>query len=176
MAKLSNGDALMQQVLDGSLSGPCQHDMQNLLKMGASATGIINAAETTNWNDATGDKDLVLGTDVPGTADYANQLLHGPNETIGHYTNPGSGTGAVSALPGSALWGNIYFSAHYVNGLTLQMTAALLMHELIHTLGFTDTQIQGALFGANSPQVGQLSGNITTQLNTDCFQGVKPQF
>lgn len=75
----------------------------------------------------------------------------------------------MSALPGSALWGNIYFNAQWVAGLPTNYTAGLLMHELIHTLGATDTQAQAALFGANSPQVGAASDNITQKLTADCF-------
>ena len=42
-------------------------------------------------------------------------------------------------------------------------------YELIHELGPTDPQIQAALFGASSSQVGAPSDNITQKLSTDCF-------
>jgi hypothetical protein len=95
---------------------------------------------------------------------------HAPNETIAQYVSGASGTVVAAALPGSALWGNIYFNSGYTSGLSTNNAAALLMHELIHTLGLTDTQVQASLFGANSSQVGAASDNITQKFLTDCFK------
>jgi hypothetical protein len=44
------------------------------------------------------------------------------------------------------------------------------MHELIHTLGPKDGQIQAALFGADSAEVGKNSVNISNKLSQDCFK------
>jgi hypothetical protein len=68
------------------------------------------------------------------------------------------------------LFGNIYFDAGSVSRLSTGGAAALLMHETIHTLGPKDPQIQAALFGPDSPEVGKASVNITNKLLQDCFQ------
>jgi Zn-dependent protease with chaperone function len=125
-------------------------------------------ADAVNWYDAAGDNVLAIGLFVPGSQDYQMQQQHGPNETISQYVS--GGTKAAAALPGSPLWGNIYFSSSFVAGLPTSSVAGLLMHELSHTLGATDTQIQAALFGAGSPQVGAPSDNITQKFVTDCFR------
>jgi len=43
----------------------------------------------------------------------------------------------------------------------------MLMHELFHNLGPTDTQLQNALGLANTP----ITDNISQQLTKDCFPG-----
>jgi len=96
------------------------------------------------------------------------QQEHGPNETIAQYVS--GATKAATALSGSASWGDIYFNASYVAGLSTEYAAALLMHELSHALGATDTEIQAALWGANSPNVGKPSENITNKFAEDCFK------
>jgi hypothetical protein len=74
-------------------------------------------------------------------------------------------TKAQSALPGSALAGNIYFDPAYVIKNSTGWNAALLMHEVMHNLGPEDPQIMAAL---NAP-AGAVSGYITTTLAADCF-------
>jgi hypothetical protein len=48
-------------------------------------------------------------------------------------------------------------------------TAGLVMHELLHNLGFTDRQIQTALFGVEDPDN---TNNISDRLTELCFPGV----
>jgi RHS repeat-associated protein len=168
VAKLSDGNALLNTVLGGQPSEPCQGDLHALQNIGVSSVGILAVSDTVQWNNASGDDTLAIGLFVPGSQAYQDEQQHGPNETISQYVS--GATPAAAALPGSALWGNIYFSSSYVAGLSTANAAALLMHELIHTLGPTDSQIQAALFGASSPQVGALSDNITQKFLKDCFQ------
>lgn len=168
-AILSNGNDLLNKVLNGALSSQCQRDIDALSGIGVSVPGILAMSNTVNWNDAKGNTDPMLGTMVPGTFDYAMFQQHEPpNLTVGQYVT--GATEAVSTLPGSSLWGNIYFNAVYVAKLSVGNAAALLMHELIHTLGPDDTRIQEALFGRNSPKVGDASDNITQEFLKNCFQ------
>ncbi len=165
-AALSSGNDLLQNRLTHP-SAPCQGDLDALSKVGVSVVGIMGAANLDEWNDAKGDNQLAIGLFVPGSADYNNQLLHGPNETISQYVS--GSTAAATALPGSALWGNIYLNPTAFKNLPISDAAGLLMHEVLHTLGLIDPQIQTALWGAGSPQVGAASVNITDKLATDCF-------
>jgi predicted metal-dependent peptidase len=75
-----------------------------------------------------------------------------------------TGTHVESALAGSPLAGNVYFNPSYVNTLSAANAAALLMHESLHTLGLTDTQVEDALHES------QPSDNITQKFKEDCFQ------
>jgi hypothetical protein len=159
---------LLNKTLNGKPGVPCQTDLDNLNKVGVTSVGIVAMSNSVNWVDSFGSRDPVIGLFVPGSSDYQMfQQHYPPNETISQYVS--GGIKAVSALPGSALWGNIYFNAKWVASLPTNYAAGLLMHELIHTLGATDTQAQAALFGANSSQVGAASDNITQKLTADCF-------
>ena len=166
---LSNANDLLHRVLGGSLSAPCQGDMDNLMKIGISSVGILKMTEDLNWvNALTDKKDLGIGLFSPDDPNYAFYQQHLGSTTIAQYVS-GSIT-AASAAPGSALWGNIYFSPSFVNSLSAPNAAALLMHELIHTLGPEDPTIQAALFPPGSGQVGAPSDNITKKFLADCFK------
>jgi RHS repeat-associated protein len=69
-------------------------------------------------------------------------------------------------MPGSTSWmmpdGNGGFAPMTSNRLD-----GMLMHELFHNLGPTDTQLQNALGLANTP----ITDNISQQLTKDCFPG-----
>jgi len=172
LSNLSLGNDLLHRTLKGTPSDACQKDLDAIQELGVSTLGIVLAADVVQWNDAWGDDTLAIGLFVPGSPDYIMQQQHGPNETISQYVsgNKSGGTTAATALPGSALWGNIYFSSSFAAGLSISDAAALLMHELIHSLGPTDKQIQAALFGAKSPEVGASTHNISVKLGKDCFQ------
>ena len=169
-ANLSNGNNLLNKLLNGGTpSPPCQTDLTSLMNIGASSVGIVAMSNTVNWvNAATDTSDLAIGLFSPNDPNYAFDQQHLQGVTVAKYVS--GGTTATAASPGSALWGNIYFSPSFVAGLSAGNAAALLMHELIHTLGPTDPQIQTALFGQGSPQVGAPSDNITQKLLTDCFK------
>ncbi len=169
-AILSNGNDALHNVLNGQLSQQCQNDVDALQMIGITSVGILAMADTVQWNDASAVTDKASGLFVPGSDDYQMQQAHGAGQTISGYVS--GGTKAVTALPGSALWGNIYFDSSYVVGLSTATAAALLMHEVIHSLGATDDQIQLALFGPqlSGGQVGAPSDNITQKFKTDCFQ------
>jgi RHS repeat-associated protein len=170
--KLSNGNDLLHRMLNGQPPGPCQADLDTLQKvLGVTFLGILGMANDANWIDAAyGLQDPASGLFVPGTSDYTMAQQHAG--TIAQYVSgtAAGGTTAATALPGSALWGNIYFSSKYVVGLSTAQGAALLMHEAIHALGPDDIAIQTALFGTSSSQVGAASENISKKFLTDCFQ------
>jgi hypothetical protein len=102
---------------------------------------------------------------VPGTNDYNLAVQHA-NISISTFFANSPGTMAQAGLAGSALAGSIFFRSGYVESLSPGNTAALLMHEVIHTLGPTDSQLQKAL----GLSVGAPSDNITQKLLQDCFK------
>ena len=167
LAKLSNGDALMEQVLGGSPQRAMPTRYAKPSQDGRQCWRYYLRSHTTNW-----EMQLVTRIQFSGRMTYT-PTSRNTQTTHRQYVGSG-GIGAVSTLPGSALWGNIYFQCALRQRTHAANDGGTPHARLIHTLGFTDPQIQAALFGANSPEVGKLSGNITTQLNTDCFQGVKP--
>jgi hypothetical protein len=73
---------------------------------------------------------------------------------------------AQSALAISGQSGNIYFRSSYVNSQKPERVAALLTHELLHNLGFDDTDLQRAL----GLPIGAASENITKKFYDDCFK------
>lgn len=171
LENLSNGNDLMHRVLMGQLSSDCQANLDALRQeLGITSLGIIAMANSTSWNNPKGDSTLAIGLFVPGSSDYIGMREHAARQTISQYVSGTNGIVAASALPGSALWGNIYFSASFVSKLSTSDAAALLMHELLHTLGSTDPQIQKALFGKDSWEVGENSVNISNRLAKDCFK------
>jgi hypothetical protein len=159
-----------------NLPGPCQGDINDLDNSDltgssdqVSAQAIVDQSESVALVDAQGNTNLALWLFVPGSQQWYDQLAAGSGQTIANYVSSKTQTDAATALPGSLLYGAIFFAPGDLSKMTNAQAAALLMHELIHTLGLTDTQIQSALFGPESPKVGQASENITDQLYQDCF-------
>lgn len=167
-AKLSDANDLLHRVLQGQVSSDCQNDLDQLLKIGISDLGILVSADTDDWNNAARNSTRAIGLFAKNSPDYANV---NPTLTISQMVS--GRTKAVAAEPGSALDGNIYFNPAYVNALSVQDAAAVLMHEVIHTLGPSDELIQLVLFGPNASKVGAASDNITQKLKDDCFPSPK---
>jgi len=88
--------------------------------------------------------------------------------TIAQYFKANPGVKAEAALTISGLSGNIYFDPRYVNQHSAGFAAALLMHEVIHTLGWDDDQLKRAM----DIPLSNPSGDVTIKLAFDCF-GVK---
>jgi hypothetical protein len=168
-AKLSNANELLHKVLLGDVSSPCQGDLNSIGGLGIASFQIPYTADRTTWNDASTSSDKVYQLFAPGTDAYTYYAAH-PDLTVAQQFKNSPLTKGESAVAGSALAGNIYFQSGYVNSLSVQNAAALLMHEVLHTLGAYDTQIQSALFGAGSAEVDAASDNITQKLLKDCFK------
>ena len=170
LEKLSAGNQLLHSALTGILSEECQKDMTALAEVGISAVGILAMSMTVEWNDAFGNETPAIGLFVPGSSDYSTLAERMPNLTISQYVS--GSIVAASALPGSSLWGNIYFNSRYVAGLSTSYTAALLMHELMHALGPEDPALLKAL-GFDPVKVDNNeipSSAISAKLSKDCFQ------
>jgi hypothetical protein len=120
-------------------------------------------ANISTWNDATTSGALESGLFTPGTAAYA--FWSSSSMTIAEYFKKNPTTKAEASLTISALSGNIYFDPSYLNHHSVGFDAALLMHEVIHTLGWDDDQLKSAL-GIPSTRA---SGAITDLLAKDCF-------
>ena len=164
--KLTSGEGeLLLGVLGGTLPPNCQNDVDALwLDFGITASAITNAVTDNMWNDAntTSDKEFGLFTETdPDAYDFYSKH---PDVSITSVMNgPNSGIRVQTALPGSALAGNIYFNPSYVNSLSTQTIAGLLMHEALHALGPLDPSIEKAL------GVGEPSDQITQKFTADCF-------
>src|SRR5262249_28489849 len=114
-------------------------------------------------NDAKTSTDRQSGLFTPGTAVYG--FWASSSMTIQQFFKRNTDVKAESALMISSLSGNIYFDPGYVNGHSVGFDAALLMHELLHSLGWEDSQLLSALgFPATS-----VSGRATSMLASDCF-------
>jgi RHS repeat-associated protein len=166
--KLSNGNNLLQNLVP---SGPCAGDFAALqAAYGIGLTDVQNQGNISNWVDATRSTDLESSLFTPGTAAYNFWVTQNPTFTVADYflanNAPNRSVGAQTAFTISASSGNIYFRPQYVNGLSDGQAAALLAHELLHSLGIDDDMAQMALFGSTSLN----TSNITNKFYQDCFR------
>ena len=127
------------------------------------------------------DVDGTEGIDATHDADPAVEMFNNedPNfdffkptdQTVADYFRHNSRTeGFTPPPPGTQLSGEILFRAGYVAGLSTGQAAAFLLHEVLHTLGGIDAQIQKVL----GLPTGNGTENISTKLYNDCFKGFKP--
>jgi len=66
---------------------------------------------------------------------------------------------------GIGVFKHIYYRAGYQVGKTDAEVRAAVMHELLHNMGFTDTEIQKGL----GLEVSDVTDNITQELKRLCF-------
>jgi hypothetical protein len=175
--KLLNAEDLVGSLLTGDIPSACLTDLDKLSSLKDSQGNSLNISASSILATVTVGIDNLDGLTsgfamyeiyAPGSSDYDYFVAH-PQLTIGSYMQNHPTTQALSAMAGSALAGSIFFDPGIVNNRSGALTAALLMHEVLHTLGAGDDDIQTALFGANSPKVGAASDNITQQFGKDCF-------
>src|SRR4030095_14681168 len=142
---LSSANELLHKLLLGNISSPCQKDIDSLASVGIGGFQLTYAINRSSWINGTTSDDREYMLYQPGTDAYTLYAAH-PSLTVAQLFKNSPSTKAQAALPGTPLAGNIYFNPGFVNGLSIPNTAALLMHEILHTLGAIDPQIQSALF------------------------------
>jgi len=87
------------------------------------------------------------------------------NILVGHRFGPRSKTRAVAEWRGTRVWINPRDNRAGIGVDDYERNAALLLHEAMHNLGFTDVWIQRAL----SLDDSALSANISERLALNCF-------
>ena len=92
------------------------------------------------------------------------QVFTGPVSQVFTPGNPNYQSG-VKALTQTGT-NTEYWAPNFSNGLNASYIAGSLMHEIIHNLGFGDTQIQSSIPGLT---VSPYTSNISDKLATDCF-------
>jgi hypothetical protein len=165
--RLTAGLGLLIGVLGGTPPTQlCQTDLNTLSSnFGISAAAIVSVLVGETFNNgslATGTAEVDLFDASLDPNDYAYWSQH-PGLSVASQMGAGKSTQVQTALPGSPLAGNMYFNPSYVNSLSTQTVAGLLMHEALHALGQLDPAIEAA-FGLNPP-----SNSITQKFTKDCF-------
>jgi len=98
---------------------------------------------------------------VPGPA--LSPVMAPVNWFFANYSDPV--TGYVHAMVPVLGENKIYWRSGDTLGLSTSDTGGAVMHELLHTLGYSDGQIQMGLFGETS----RFTTNISDKLAKDCF-------
>ena len=175
---VNNLGAAVQAFEDRSnFSQNCQKD---IAAIAAAAPSYINPGSITidALQAAAGQTNFVngVGSQVSQSALYPTSPQAGAavaNQTIGAiFSNPTSLVTAVTALGGST----IYINPSAVSGV-LGTNEGLLMHELLHELGLSDSDIGAGLHSIDASINPDAQGNWTntkqfsTKLTKDCFSG-----
>ncbi len=165
LAKLSYGNELVQ---DLDPSAPCAQDFKQIAAApgGRTLAEIQQRVNVSNWEDGTASTDIQAGLFTPGTEAY--QFWAPKGTTIQQFFKTNSGVNAETALTVSALSTNIYFRPSSVASHSAGYDAALLIHEVLHSLGWDDDQIKAAL-GLTQDDCGMGTACITQKLAQDCF-------
>jgi len=165
LAKLSYGNELVQNL---DPSAPCAQDFKQIAAApgGRTLAEIQQRVNVSNWEDGTTSTDLQAGLFTPGTEIYDYWASKGT--TIQQFFKVNGGVNAETAFTVSALSTNIYFRPSSVASHSAGYDAALLIHEVLHSLGWDDDQIKAAL-GLTQDDCGMGTACITQKLAQDCF-------
>jgi hypothetical protein len=92
------------------------------------------------------------------------QVFTGPISQVFTPGNPNYQSGVDALTPNGT--NTEYWATGFANGANASYLAGSLMHEILHNLGFGDTQIQSSIPGLT---VSPYTSNISDKLATDCF-------
>ena len=134
-------------------------------RQAVSCPTVPSRLEAATAIDAKDSTDLERDLFTPSTKEYAYWSSKG-DFFISDFFRVNPQVKAEAALAISGLAGNIYFDASFVNSLSVKNAAALLTHELLHSLGIDDVQAQGVL----GLSTNEASDNITPKFLKDCYK------
>ena len=176
LASLSDGIDLVSKLLvlgDLKMTPACQKDFDAIsAATGIASFQIFNTINGQNWvNGATTTATVCSAETTADASGYDFYCNKHPSFTFQQLYSQSSNNniGAISALPGSASVGSVFFNPNFLSDTawTAGFAAALLIHESFHTLGALDGTVLGAL--GYDPKGS--SGQITTRIQSDCLKG-----